>query len=226
MNSPDVVRRNIVRVADLVAPEHCALLMQEMQRGVVGPTSGFPALAAEGAAMGLIDHVATVAQAARAAGVAVVHCTAQNLPGGFGGNRNARLFAVARKAGMDNPPGSEAVLPVRELGPEPGDVVLPRYHGLSPMSGSPLDQLLRNSEVTTVVVVGVSLNVAIPNLVFDAVNHGYQVVVVSDAVAGTPAEYGAMVLANSISLVATLTTADELVSAWTTELQGGDNEVS
>jgi nicotinamidase-related amidase len=226
MNSPDVALRQVERVANLVAPECCALLIQEMQRGVVGPTSGFPALAAEGAEMGLIDHVAMVAHAARIAGLPVVHCTAENLPGGFGGNRNARLFAAARKAGMDNLPGSDAVLPVREVGPEPGDVVLPRYHGLSPMSGSPLDQLLRNNEVTTVVVVGVSLNVAIPNLVFDAVNHGYQVVVVSDAVVGTPAEYGAMVLANSIALVATLVTADELVSAWTIQPDGGHGEVS
>lgn len=171
-------------------------------------------MAEAGAGIGLIDQVAAVVKAARRARVTVVHCTAENLPGGFGVNRNARVFAAARKAGMENAPGSESVRPVPELGPEPGDVVLPRFHGLSPMTGSPLDTLLRNQGVTTVVVVGVSLNVAIPNLVFDAVNRSYQVVVVSDAVVGVPVDYGLQVLANTLSLVATLASTDEVIAAW------------
>jgi nicotinamidase-related amidase len=145
-----------------------------------------------------------------------VHCTAENLPDGFGENRNARLFAVARKSGMRNAPGSDAVQPVREVGPEVGDLVLPRYHGLSPLSGSSLDQLMRNSGISTVVVVGVSLNIAIPSLVFDAVNLSYQVVVVSDAVVGLPVEFGAHMLTHSLSLVATNATTDELSQVWAT----------
>ena len=199
---------------DLVAPAHTAVLLQEMQRGVVGADSKLPALAEAGASIGLIGHVASVVKAARGAGVSVVHCTAENLPNGFGGNRNARVFVGARRAGLENLPGTDAVKPVPEVGPEPGDVVLPRYHGLSPMSGSPLDQLLRNNGVRTVVVVGVSLNLAIPNLVFDAVNLSYRVVVVTDAVAGVPVEYGERVVAESLALVATLTTTAGLVDAW------------
>jgi biuret amidohydrolase len=208
-------RRQTERLAQLVAPSHAAVLVQEMQRGVVGAASGLPALAEAGDSIGLIDQVTAVVKAARTAGVSVVHCTAENLPGGFGVNRNARVFVAARKAGMENAPGSDSVRPVPELGPEPGDVVLPRLHGLSPMTGSPLDNLLRNDGVTTVVVVGVSLNVAIPNLVFDAVNRSYQVVVVSDAVVGVPVEYGRQVVANSLSLVATVASTDEVVEAWT-----------
>ena len=200
---------------DLVAPAHTAVLLQEMQRGVVGADSKLPALAEAGASIGLIGHVASVVIAARRVGASVVHCTAENLPGGFGGNRNARLFVGARRAGLENLPGTGAVRPVAEVGPEPGDVVLPRYHGLSPMSGSPLDQLLRNNGVRTVVVVGVSLNLAIPNLVFDAVNLSYRVVVVTDAVAGVPVEYGERVVAESLALVATLTTTAGLVDTWT-----------
>jgi len=207
-------RKQAVRLAELLVPPTSALLVQEMQQGVVGTRSGLPALAEAGAGIGLIDQVTAVVKAARTAGVTVVHCTAENLPGGFGVNRNARVFAAARKAGMENAPGSELVRPVPELGPEPGDVILPRYHGLSPMTGSSLDTLLRNQGVATVVVIGVSLNVAIPNLVFDAVNRSYQVVVVSDAVVGVPVDYGLQVLANTLSLVATLASTDEVVEAW------------
>jgi nicotinamidase-related amidase len=203
------------RLARLVDPVGTAVLVQEVQRGVVGPESGFPALAEAGARIDLIGQVTTVVRAARAAGVTVVHCTAENLPGGFGVNRNSRLFAAARKAGMANAPGSDPVQPMAELGPMAGDIVLPRYHGLSPMTGSPLDSLLRNAGVGTVIVVGVSLNLAIPNLVFDAVNRSYQVVVVTDAVVGTPLDYGKQVLTHTLSLVATLASTDELVGAWT-----------
>jgi len=214
MNQRTNADRKSERLRQLVAHDHCALLIQEVQEGVVGPKSGFPALASAVAEVGMIDHVAQVAAIARTWGVPVIHCTAETLPGGFGSNHNARLFAAARKAGLENLDRSDLARPVPEVGPEGTDIVLPRYHGLSPMSGSPLDQLLRNTDVTTVVVVGVSLNVAIPNLVFDAVNRGYQVVVVSDAVAGTPVEYGSQVLENSLSLVATVVTSDELASAW------------
>jgi nicotinamidase-related amidase len=214
MGVADQAERGAMRLAELVAPGHCALLIVEMQRGVVGPASGLPELAAAGAEVGLIDHVARVARAARSSRVPVVHCTAENLPGGFGQNHNARLFAAARRAGLENAPGSDSVRPVPEVGPGAGDIVLPRYHGLSPMSGSALDPLLRNSGVSTVIVVGVSLNIAIPNLVFDAVNRSYQVVVVSDAVAGVPLAYGAQVLENTLSLVATVVTSGDLLAAW------------
>ena len=56
--------------------------------------------------------------------------------------------------------------------PSQRDLVLHRWHGLGPMGGTDLDAILRNLGVTTIVAVGVSLNVAIPNLVMDAVNAG------------------------------------------------------
>jgi nicotinamidase-related amidase len=195
----------------LIAPATTALVVQEAQRGVIGDESALPELARAVAGAGVIGQMARLAGAA---GVPVVHATAENLPGGFGVNRNARLFEAARRAGADNRPGTSSVAPVPELGPEPGDVVLPRYHGLSPMTGGPLDSLLRNEGVTTLVVVGVSLNVAIPNLVFDAINRSYRVVVPTDAVAAVPLDYGEHVLRHSLGLVATLVTTDELVEAW------------
>jgi len=200
-------------VAELLAGGNAALVLQEIQNGVVGADSTFPALAEAAASVGVIPNAAQLAEAARLVGAPVVHATAQNLPSGFGANRNARLFAAARRAGAENAPGSDSVRPAAGL-ERPGDLVLPRYHGLSPMTGGPLDSLLRNAGVSTVVVAGVSLNIAIPNLVFDAVNRAYQVVVVTDAVAGVPVEYGAEVLKNTIALVATLATTDDVVAAW------------
>ena len=104
---------------------------------------------------------------------------------------------------------------VPELGPEPDDVVLTRTHGLSPMAGTDLDPVLRNLGITTVVVTGVSVNVAITNLVMDAVNQGYDVVLPRDAVCGLPADYADAVIDNTLALLAAITTTDDLISIWT-----------
>jgi nicotinamidase-related amidase len=151
---------------------------------------------------------------ARRVEVPVIHCTAENLPQGFGANSNARLFAAARKSGMSIQPGSDSVQPLAEVISRDADIVLPRLHGLSPMTGSSLDSVLRNDGIRTVVIMGVSLNIAIPNLVFDAVNRSYQVVLVSDAVVGIPLEYGKAVIEHSLSLVATVATSGDLIDAW------------
>ena len=199
---------------DLLSPGQCALLAQELQEGVVGASSRLGALADVVHETALIPHAAKVAASARRSGVPVIHCTAENLSRGFGRNTNARLFAAARKLGMDNRPGSDSVRPVGELGQFGDDIVLPRLHGLSPLTGSSLDSLLRNSGIHVLVVMGVSLNVAIPNLVFDAVNRSYDVVLVSDAVAGVPREYGTQVIEHTLSLVCTIASSKQIVDTW------------
>ncbi len=95
-----------------------------------------------------------------------------------------------------------------------GDLVVRRLHGLSPMAGTDLDALLRNLGIRTLVVTGVSSNIAIPNTVFDAVNLGYRVVVPADAIAGVPASCTAEVIRNSLALVAAVTTTEALLDEW------------
>src|SRR5690606_10936612 len=124
------------------------------------------------------------------------------------------LFAAVKKSPVALLPGSSEADVVPQLGPEPDDLVLTRLHGLNPMAGTDLDPVLRNLGIRTVVVTGVSVNIAVTNLVMDAVNHGYQVVLPRDAVCGIPAEYADAVIDNTLSLLATVTTVDDLVAAW------------
>jgi nicotinamidase-related amidase len=146
--------------------------------------------------------------------VRIVHCLVQRRPDGLGSNHNAKIFAMGGGNKVDITPGTPGAALLPELGPEPSDLVLSRWHGVGPMGGTDLDAVLRNLEVSTLVVVGVSLNIAIPNVVMDAVNAGYRVVVPRDAVAAVPTEYGDAVIANTLSLLATITTTDELLRAW------------
>jgi biuret amidohydrolase len=199
-------------LAELAAPEHTAIVTQECQGAVIGPNAGLAALAEEARRVAL-PNITRLLPAARAAGVRVVHCLVQRRPDGLGSNHNAKIFAIGRGE-LDIVPGTSGAAVLPELGPEPTDLVLSRWHGVGPMGGTDLDAVLRNLEVSTIVVVGVSLNIAIPNVVMDAVNAAYRVILPKDAVAGIPAEYGAAMIANTLSLLATITTTDDLLQLW------------
>ena len=202
-------------LTELVAPAHTALVLQEVQNGVVGSPSALPALADAAAEVGLIANCARLSRAARSAGVPVLHCTAETRSDGRGANRNARLFGGVKRSPVRLTPGSAAVQVPDEIGVAPEDIVLPRYHGVGPMTGTQLDSILRNLGVTTIVGVGVSVNIGMTNLAFDAVNRGYQIVMPRDAIAGVPAEYAQAVIDNTLALVATISTTDVVLSAWT-----------
>lgn len=196
----------------LADPSHTALVTQEIQRGVVGDLSQLPELA-ENARIAL-PRIAALVRAARAAGVPVIHCTAERRADGVGANHNARIFQYMAKAPVKLLPGSDAAQIVPEVDVQDSDLVLPRLHGLSPFQGTELDFLLRNLGVTTIVGVGVSVNVAITNLAFDAVNAGYQIVIPRDAVAGFPRDYVEAVFANTLGAIATLVESADLIACW------------
>ena len=200
------------QLADLIQPEHTAIVTQECQGAVIGPDAGLGQLAEEARRVAL-PNIVRLLPAARAAGVRVVHCLVQRRPDGLGANHNAKIFAIGRGE-VNILPGTPGAAVLPELGPEPTDLVLSRWHGVGPMGGTDLDAVLRNLGVSTIVVVGVSLNIAIPNVVMDAVIAAYRVVVPQDAVAGIPTEYGAAVIANTLSLLATITTTDDLLRVW------------
>lgn len=196
--------------AELLQPQRTALVTQELQRGVVGAESPLPELARSAAQ--ILPPVKQLLAAARAAKVLVIHCTALRRPDGKGANTNARIFQYMAKA-KPLAPGSERAALMPGLYAE-GDVVLSRLHGLSPFQGTELDFVLRNHNIATVVAVGVSVNVAITNLAFDAVNAAYQVVLPRDAVAGTPPEYAEQVFQHTLRNIATVLDSTEITAAW------------
>lgn len=198
-------------LAELAAPGHTAIVTQECQGAVLGPNAGLKALAEE-ARREAVPNIARLLPVARGAGVRVVHCLVQRRTDGLGANHNAKIFAIG--SGVAIAPGTPGAEVLPELGPEPSDVVLRRWHGIGPMGGTDLDAVLRNLGVSTIVAVGVSVNLAITNLCMDAVNKAYRVVVPRDAVAGIPTAYANTIIDNMLSLLATITTTDDLIETW------------
>jgi nicotinamidase-related amidase len=198
---------------ELLDPSHTALVTQECQKGVLGEQAVFPQLA-EAARIEMIGNGARLTKAARAADVAVVHCIAARRADGRGYNANARLFGAARKSGVVLEAGTQATEVIDELEADPSDLVSLRMHGIGPMWGTDLDPVLRNLGVTTIVGIGVSVNIGMTNFVMDAVNAGYQFVLPRDAVAGLPRDYAESIIDNTLSLLATIVSTDDVIGAW------------
>ena len=190
----------------------------ELQVGVVGPEALMQALVDEVERIDLLGVVRRVCDEARAdaAGV-VVHCTTVSRPDGAGAT-NCKIFALSDRMRRDRgstptdlgTPGAELVAGLED----PRDIVVPRLHGMTPFTSTSLDQILRNLGVKTVVATGVSVNLGVFGMVLGALDLGYQVVLVRDAVAGVPVEYAEAVIENSLALVSTVVTSEELLAVW------------
>ncbi|MEU7430282.1 cysteine hydrolase [Streptomyces sioyaensis] len=202
------------RLGAALDPATTVLLTVECQRGVVGPDSALPELAEAARTSGALANVARLVAAAHDAGVQVLHAIAERRPDGRGASHNARLFKAAERLPVQQLAGSTAVRVADPIPVTEDDLVVRRLHGLSPIAGTEVDALLRNLGCRTLVVTGVSANVAVPNAVFDAVNLGYTAVVPADAIAGVPAEYTPAMVRNTLALVATVTTTQEVLTSW------------
>ena len=211
--------KQMARLRSVMDLKHTAVLTMELQQGVVGEGALMKALVEEVDRVGVRTTAGRVCDEARLRSIRVVHCVAENRPDGVGEIENCKVFAMnarlRRETGVTPiDQGTPGALLVPELGPHPSDVVVSRVHGLSPFTQTSLDQILRNLDIKTLVVTGVSVNLGIFGTVMSAVDLGYNVVIVSDGVCGVPREYAEDVLKNSLSLLATIASADEVVAAW------------
>ena len=187
-----------------------AVVCVECQNGVLGPESVLPALAADSGA--LVKNLGRLLPAARTRGIRVVHATYEGMLGGDP-TGTARLWRALAPATAQWAPGTAATQVIDEL-LVPGDLVLPRHHGLFPTLDSELLPVLRGLGVQTIVLVGVSLNLAITHTAGHATQAGFELVVPRDAVGGTPAGYAEQVLNNTIAVLGRLTTVDDLIAEW------------
>ena len=199
---------------ELVAPGRCAVVVMEMQRGVVGDLACIPELGRAVAEARLIENTAALLRAARAAGVRVIHCTAAFRRDRAGSPGNIPMVNELLRNPEHLLVGSREVEVCPELGPEPVDLEVQRFHGMSPFTGTSLDPFLRSLGASVVIAAGVSLNVGITGLVIEAINRCYRVVVPTDCVAGFPLDYGKLVLERTIAQLATLTSGDAIARIW------------
>lgn len=189
-----------------------AVLVIDMQNDNVLPEGAFAdfGAAAHAAEQNVIANVATVLGAARTAGASVIHNHIVVFPGRPSGGSNAPIFRLlgpeSLKLGSWGAAAVEVTAPV-------GDELVFQRNRMSAFHGTPLDTVLRNLDITTVVVVGVWTNMAVEHTVRDAADLGYEVTIVSDATSSLSAEWQHAALNFALTNIATIATTTEVQQA-------------
>ncbi len=213
-----------VDLREVLDPAHSAVLVIECQVGIIDERSPLRDLAQSVRDGGMLETLSGLLASARSARVPVFHCPVERRRDGLGQLTNtpigARMLGRGSSSAGNNgdegqvADGSVGDTIVPELRPEPQDIVAARDHGLTVFHETGLDGLLRSIGVHTLVVTGVSINIAITGATIDAVNRGYNVVIPSDCVAGAPADFARDALRYSLRNLAFLSTAEKIRETW------------
>ncbi|MCU4184439.1 cysteine hydrolase [Acidiferrimicrobium sp. IK] len=193
-------------------PRSTAVLFVECQNGLLGAETIMKTIAQ--AAQPIIPALGRLAVGAREAGAQVVHLTYAPVAGNRSSNRRPPLFArlLERQAAWG--PGHPATQPIPQIGVGPDDLVLTRHTGLSPTYGTETFKLLRNIGIRTLVMAGISVNVALPVAATEAVDEDFDVIIPSDAVAGSPPEHVVSMLRHTLPFIATVAPVDDILAWW------------
>lgn len=188
-----------------------ALLVIDLQQDTVGEEGAFASsgAAAFAKAHGVVERATGLADAFRAAGAPVIHVWHVDEPGHVDSTRNAELYRSIAEADalVRGTRGAEPlVLPAQ------GDVVVEKQR-MSSFNSTTLDTKLRGLGARTVVCCGAWTNWAVEHTCRDAADHGYEVVVVTDATATISEEFQRAALDYALMTVAERATAAEVVEA-------------
>ena len=156
-------------------PATTALVMVDLQKGIARDT-------APHAAADVVARAAELARALRAAGATIAWVRVDNLPDG-----RDRLRPVTDGQAHERPRSPDHAELMPDLGREPSDLVITK-RGWSAFHGTELDLQLRRRGVTTIVLGGISTNVGVETTARSAYDHGYQQVLVEDAMASRNAD--------------------------------------
>ncbi|MES2025633.1 MAG: isochorismatase family cysteine hydrolase [Pseudomonadota bacterium] len=191
--------------------QKAALLISECQRGVIeADLSSFPGLVEQVNTRDIVKKISRLADEFRAAGLPVVHLHVVHRSDYADLPVTSVIMGMSVKNGRMKI-GSVDVESVPELPVQPGDILHARSYSLVAFHGTDLDQILRNMGVQTVVLAGVSTNVAINGSALCASDLGYQVVIPEDCIAGASAESHTFLSKQLLPLYTTVTNSDTVI---------------
>jgi nicotinamidase-related amidase len=200
-------------VRGLEPGKRAALIVNEVQNAIANPAYIDTPLAAQVAERGIVGRINPLAEAFRQAGAPVIFCTIAARTADFAGFPvNCALAAGIRRKGH-LVAGTAPAAVHDDLVVAPGDIVCGRAHGMAPFTGTTLDATLRGYGIDTVVLTGVSTNIALPGAATEAVALGYHVVLAEDCSAGATPETHQMQVTMHLPLLATVTDAASVGAA-------------
>lgn len=193
----------------------CALCIVEMQNDIVheskigaGGIGGV--LAAQVQKRGVIAKLQAVMAAARQVGVPILFINFSLKPG-FPRPKTRLHQRSQRQPTLVE--GTWGVQTHPELAPQPQDFVLERTVGIDGSYGTQLYPVLRQLRRDTMLMGGVSTNLAVEGIVRASVNRGFDLVVLEDCCASYPDEWHRFSVENILPLISTVTSSDAVIAA-------------
>jgi len=137
---------------------------------------------------GMLAKTKDVVEAARAAGVTVMHAPISFAEGYH--EISAHPYGILKGVvdGKAFVQGSWGAAIVDDLAPVAGDIVIEGKRGLDTFASTNLDFILRSKGITTLVLGGFLTNCCVESTMRSAYENGYRVITLTDCVAATSAE--------------------------------------
>ena len=189
-----------------------ALVVSECQNGIVNTAYVQSPLAQQVQQRGVIAEINTLAAVFRDCGYPVIHATVAMPTNTQAWIDNCYLAHNIKRAGR-LVTGTPEVAVHDDIQLAPTDIVCERWHGMTAFTGTELHSILRAFSTDTVVLCGVSTNIALPGGTAEAVGLGYQVVIPEECTAGSTPETHEMQITMHLSVVASVTTSAAVTEA-------------
>lgn len=163
-------------------------------------------------ATGMLANTRRVVEAARRAGVTVMHA-----PITFAAGYNeisSHPYGILKGVvdGQAFVKDSWGAAIVDDLAPQPGDIVVEGKRGLDTFASTNLDFILRSKGITTIVLGGFLTNCCVESTMRTGYEHGYKVITLRDCMAATSGAEHDNALSYDFPMFSEPMTADELIA--------------
>jgi len=137
---------------------------------------------------GMLANTVALVDAARAAGVTIMHAPITFAPGY--GELSRRPYGILKGVVDGNAfvKGTWGAAIVDDLAPDEGDILIEGKRGLDTFASTNLDFILRGRGISTVILAGFLTNCCVESTMRTAYENGYRVITLVDCTAATSAE--------------------------------------
>lgn len=165
-------------MADVASSDRSALLVMDVQRGIVERF---------GNDAGLLDRIGAAIAAARSASIPVIYVVVRFREGYPEVSGRNRSFAAIREAGTAMTASNPATEVHPAVAPQPGDILVTKRR-VSAFAGSDLGVVLRAQEIDSLVLTGIATSGVVLSTLRAAADMDYRLTVLEDCCADADAE--------------------------------------
>jgi ureidoacrylate peracid hydrolase len=171
---------------------------------------------------GMLTHTKALVSAARSAGATIIHSPIQFAAGYYEITRHP--YGILKGVVDSNAfvKGSWGAEIVGDLTPADGEIVLEGKRGLDAFASTNLDFILRSKGIETVVLAGFLTNCCVESTMRSAYERGYEVITLTDCVAGTSPEEHANAITYDYPMFSKPMSSTEFETALSGAVAGAD----